>query len=102
RFLRLVLVVPLLEEIFWRGFLLRYLINEKFTGVRMGAFSWLSFAVVTLGFGFTHSQADWLAALVTGALYNFVAYRTKSLASCVAAHAITNLLLGIWIVGTRQ
>jgi uncharacterized protein len=102
RFLRLVVVVPLVEEIFWRGFLLRYLINEKFSTVPVGAFSWLSFAVVTVGFGFAHSRADWMPALITGALYNCVAYRTKSLASCVLAHALTNLLLGLWIMKTRQ
>jgi CAAX prenyl protease-like protein len=102
RFLRLVIVVPLIEEIFWRGFLLRYLINERFTEVPLGSFSWLSFALVTLGFGFSHSPADWVAALITGALYNLVAYRTRSLASCVMAHAATNLLLGIWVMVTRQ
>jgi CAAX protease family protein len=102
RFLRLVIVVPLVEEIFWRGFLLRYLINEKFTGIPIGSFSWLSFAVVTLGFGFAHSPADWIAAVLTGALYNLVAYRTRNLTCCVLAHAVTNLLLGIWIMATRQ
>ena len=102
RFLRLVVVVPLVEEIFWRGFLLRYLVNEKFSTVPLGAFSWLSFAVVTVGFGFAHSRADWVPALITGALYNCVAYRTKSLASSVLAHALTNLLLGLWIMKTRQ
>jgi CAAX prenyl protease-like protein len=102
RFLRLVVVVALVEEIFWRGFLLRYLINEKFSEVPIGAFSWLSFGVVTVVFGFTHSREDWIAALVTGALYNLVAYRTRSLAACVLAHAVTNLLLGSWIMATRQ
>lgn len=102
RFLRLVVIVPLVEEIFWRGFLLRYFINEKFTTVPFGAFSWLSFGVVTAGFTFAHSSLDWVAAAITGALYNFVAYRTKSLISCVVAHAVTNLLLGLWIMQTRQ
>jgi hypothetical protein len=102
RFLRLVVVVPLVEEIFWRGFLLRSLISERFEAVPFGAFSWLSFTVVTLAFALSHAMADWPAALVTGALYNFVAYRTKSLASCVLAHALTNLALGLWIVATRQ
>lgn len=102
RFLRLVVVVPLVEEIFWRGFLLRFLISEKFDAVPFGTFSWLSFLVVALAFMFAHSRADWPAALVTGALYNLVAYRTKSLGACVLAHALTNLALGIWIVGTRQ
>lgn len=102
RFLRLVLVVPLVEEIFWRGFLLRYFVSEKFYAVPIGAFSWPSFAIVTIGFGFAHLRADWIAALITGALYNCVAYRTKSMASCVLAHAVTNLLLGLWIMKTRQ
>lgn len=102
RFLRLVIVVPLAEEIFWRGFLLRYFINEDFDSVPFGSFSWFSFAVVTLGFTFVHSQADWLAAAATGALYNLVAYRTRSLSSCILTHAITNLLLGLWIMHTKQ
>ncbi|HXA08868.1 MAG TPA: CAAX prenyl protease-related protein [Chthoniobacterales bacterium] len=102
RFLRLVVVVPLIEEIFWRGFLLRYLIADKFEQIPFGAFSWYSFAIVTLAFGFSHSMADWPAAFITGALYNVVAYRTKSLTSCVLAHGLTNLALGLWIVTTKQ
>ncbi len=57
RFVRLVLVVPIVEEVFWRGFLLRYFINERFTAVPFGAFSWLSFAIVTIGFTLVHSSA---------------------------------------------
>jgi CAAX prenyl protease-like protein len=102
RFLRLVVVVPFLEEIFWRGFLLRYLINDNFDRVRFGSFSWLSFVAVTLGFCFAHSQSDWIAAAITGVIYNGVAYRTKSLLSCVVTHALTNLLLGLWIMRTAQ
>ena len=102
RFLRLVIVVPLVEEVFWRGFLLRFLISERFAAVPFGSFSWLSFTVVTLAFGFSHSMADWPAAWLTGALYNVVAYRTKSLSSCVLAHGLTNLVLGLWIVTTKQ
>jgi uncharacterized protein len=102
RFLRLVVVVPLIEEIFWRGFLLRYLIAEDFERIPFGSFSWLSFGVVTLLFALSHSKADWVATLLTGALYNLVAYRTKSLSSCILTHAVTNLLLGLWIMQTRQ
>jgi CAAX prenyl protease-like protein len=102
RFVRLVIVVPLVEEIFWRGFLLRYLIAEDFERIPFGKFSRLSFTAVTLLFALSHSKADWAAALLSGALYNFVAYRTKSLSSCVFAHALTNLLLGLWIMKTGQ
>jgi uncharacterized protein len=102
RFLRLVVVVPLVEEIFWRGFLLRYFVRERFYAVPFGTLSWLSFAVVTIGFGFSHTRANWTPALVAGAFYNCVAYWTKSLSSCVLAHAVTNLLLGLWIMKTGQ
>jgi len=102
RFLRLVVVVPLVEEIFWRGFLLRFVIDEHFERVPFGNFNWLSFAIVTVAFTFSHSRPDWPAAFVAGAVYNVVAYRTRSLASCVLAHAATNLFLGLWIMQTHQ
>ena len=102
RFLRLVVVVPFVEEIFWRGFLLRYFIDEDFERVPFGTFSWLSFSIVTLIFAFSHSVADWPVALMTSAIYNVVAYRTKSLSSCILTHAVTNLLLGLWIMKTKE
>lgn len=102
RFLRLVIIVPLLEEIFWRGFLLRYLINEDFDIVPFGSYSHTSNALVTIGFMFEHSRPDWPAALATGLLYNAVAFRTRSLTSCVLAHALTNTLLGAFIMTTAQ
>src|SRR5207253_2425985 len=100
--LRLVVVVPLMEEVFWRGFLLRYLIRERFCSVPVGTFSWLSCLVVTVGFTFAHGRADWLAAFIAGALYNVAAYSCKSLTSCILAHSLTNLCLGLWIVKSGQ
>jgi CAAX prenyl protease-like protein len=109
RFVRLVIVVPLLEEIFWRGFLLRDLVQPRFTEVPLGTFTWRSFFIVAGAFGLAHwgketwpPGPDFIPALITGALYNLVAYRTKSLTSCVIAHAMTNLLLGIYIMRTGQ
>jgi hypothetical protein len=102
RFTRLVIVVPLLEEIFWRGYLLRRVAHHHFEKVPFGSFDWRSFGMVTLFFGLAHWGPDFVPALITGALYNLVAYRTRSLASCVVAHAITNLLLGVYILATRQ
>ena len=102
RFVRLVLVVPALEEIFWRGFLLRYLINEEFDAVPFGTYARMANAVVAIGFMLEHSTPDWPAALVTGLAYNIVAYRTRSLSSCILAHAVTNALLGAWIMATHQ
>ena len=102
RFLRLVIVVPLLEEIFWRGFLMRYLIKDPFTKVPFGEFSWFSFTGVAVLFGLAHWGPDFAPAIITGIIYNLVAVRTKSLAACVIAHAVTNLGLGIYIMQTGQ
>jgi len=102
RFMRLVVVVPFIEEIFWRGFLLRYLIKEDFESVPPGTFTWFSFCATTIGFCAEHQVPDMPAALPAGILFNIVIYRTRSLGSCVLAHAATNLLLGIYIMRTGQ
>lgn len=102
RFARLVVIVPLVEEIFWRGFLMRYLIREEFSKIPLGAYDPRSFFGVAGIFMLVHSMPDWPAAFVTGLIYNGLLVRTKSLGACVAAHAITNLGLGIYIMATRQ
>ena len=102
RLFRMVIIVPLVEEIFWRGFLLRWLIDSDFTKVPIGTFQWKSFSMVALLFMLEHAPADWPAALLTGALFNLVAIRTRSLSSCVLVHAVTNLLLGIYILCTGK
>lgn len=102
RFSRLVMVVPLVEEIFWRGFLLRYLVREDFTSLPFGSCSRFSFWTVVIAFALVHASADWPAAFLTGILLNLLALRTRSLAACVTAHAVANLALGLYICATKQ
>jgi CAAX prenyl protease-like protein len=98
RLVGLAVVVPLMEELFWRGFLIRFLIAEPFQKVPMGTYTPMSFAVVTLLFVAAHPEI--LAALVWGAAINLLLYRTKNLWACVAMHATTNALLGAYILST--
>ena len=100
RLLGAVLVVPVFEELFWRSFLLRWVINPDFKKVELGKFTWLSFAVVTLFFGFEHNR--WLVGLFAGAAYNWLIYRERNLWVCILAHAITNLALGVYVLQTQQ
>lgn len=102
RFARLVVIVPLVEEIFWRGFLMRFFVKEDFQNVRIGEFQWKSFLLVAVFFMLVHATADWPAAFLCGLAFNFVAVKTGSLSACVVAHALTNLGLGIYIMATRQ
>jgi uncharacterized protein len=102
RFARLVVIVPLVEEIFWRGFLMRYLIREDFTAIPVGTLQWKSFGIVAVCFMLVHGMADWPAALLCGLIYNGLAVRTGSLWACVLAHGLTNLGLGAYIMATGQ
>jgi CAAX prenyl protease-like protein len=98
RLLGLALVVPIMEEIFWRGFLARFLINDQFTEVPQGQFTAQSFAIVTAAFVAVHPEL--LAAAAWGALINWLYYKTQNVWACVVMHAVTNLLLGAWILTT--
>ncbi len=91
-----VVVVAFMEEIFWRGFLIRWLINEDFRSVPLGAFTWSSFGITVAMFGAEHNQ--WLAGLICGALYNWLYYRRKNLFACVIAHAVSNAALAAWVL----
>jgi uncharacterized protein len=102
RFLRLIVVVPILEEVFWRAFTLRILIRPDFSSVPFGTFSWSSCLVTAGLFAAGHQPPDWPAGLLAGLGYNAVAYRTRNLGACILAHALTNLGLGIYICVTRQ
>ncbi len=102
RFLRLAVIVPFLEEIFWRGFLLRYFICERFYDVPFGTLTMASFSGVVVLFSFVHSFQDIFGALAAGVIYGWLAVKTRSLGACVVAHAVTNLLLGFYVMGTKQ
>jgi uncharacterized protein len=102
RFLRLAVIVPFLEEIFWRGFLMRYFIREKFYEIPFGTLTFASFSGVVVLFSFVHSFQDIFGALAAGVVFGWVAIKTKSLGACVVAHAVTNLLLGFYVMGTKQ
>lgn len=91
-----VVVVALMEEIFWRGFLIRWINDRNFKRIPIGAFSWKSFGMTVIFFGLEHEQ--WLAGMVCGALYNWLYYKRKDLFSCVLAHATSNAALAAWVL----
>lgn len=95
-----VLVVPVMEELFWRSFFIRYLINPNFTKVPIGQLTWPAFFMTTLLFGLEHNL--FFAGVMAGAAYNLLLYSTRSITHCVLAHALTNLLLGIYVLVTQQ
>jgi len=101
RFIGLAAVVPLIEELFWRGFLVRYIDNmDDYRKVIAGNHSWIATGVVTAAFASIHPE--WLAAVAYALLTDQLLRRTKSVGACVVMHAVTNLLLGIYVVATKS
>ncbi len=92
------LVVPVMEELFWRSFLIRYVVNPNFMEMPIGRFTWFSFVLTVILFGFEHNL--WLAGMMAGAAYNLLLYYTKSIPQCITAHAVTNLCLGLYVLNT--
>jgi CAAX prenyl protease-like protein len=93
-------VVPLTEELFWRSFLIRFLIKSSYTSVPLGSFTLLSFVATVVLFGLEHHL--WLAGMMAGVAYNLLLYKTGRLWPCIVAHALTNLILSIHVLVTRE
>ena len=89
-------MVPPLEEIFYRSFLYRYIAKPDFQSVPLGQFSWTPFLATSVVFGLAHQE--WLAGILCGFAYQSLVCRKKRLGDAISAHAVTNFLLGVWIV----
>jgi CAAX prenyl protease-like protein len=95
----LALLVPVAEELFWRGFLSRWLVSPDWRSEPLGRFTPLSFAGVTLLFTLVHPE--WLAAAVYCTLLNGLLAWTRDLWNCVVAHGVSNLVLGTFVLSTQ-
>lgn len=93
-------VVPVMEELFWRSFLARWIVAQDFEKLAPAAINCKSFIVSVILFGIEHNL--WLAGMVAGGIYSLLYMRTQKLWVPILAHAVTNGGLGIWILVTGQ
>jgi CAAX prenyl protease-like protein len=96
RILGSTLIVPPLEEIFYRSFLYRFIANPNFLDVPLNRFLPVPFLATAAVFGLSHNE--WLAGILCGAAYQWLVLRKNRLGDAMTAHAITNFLLGAWVV----
>jgi len=101
RFVGLALVVPVIEEFFLRGFFMRLAISERWWEVPFGALTPLAAVVGTL-FPMLMHPAELVAAAVWFSLVTWLMHKTRNIWDCVAAHAVTNFLLGLYVVTQGQ
>ncbi len=93
-----VIVVPIVEELAFRGYLTRRLIAYDFTEVPPGSFTWTSFLVSSVLFGVLHQAL--IAGTMAGMLFAWAYYRRSSLGDAIVAHAAANGLLALYAVTT--
>ncbi len=91
-------VVPVMEELFWRSFLMRYLISSDFRSVSVGTFTWFSFIGISVLFGLEHHRV--VVGIIAGLIYGLLLVHQKNLKGVILAHGVTNCGLGIYILAT--
>ncbi len=92
------LVVPLMEELFWRSFIMRWLIGQRFLTVPIGSFTAVSFIATAICFGLEHNRI--VAGIIAGLVYGGIVVVTKKLTPAILAHMVTNFGLGLYIIIT--
>lgn len=92
------LVVPVMEELFWRSYLMRWLDKADFLAVDPSQVRWRAFVVIAVLFAIEHQL--WLAGLVAGVVYGWLYMMHRNLWVPVFAHAVTNAMLGVWVLYT--
>jgi exosortase E/protease (VPEID-CTERM system) len=95
-----VLLVPMVEELAFRGYALRRLTAVEFTAVAYEDVSFKALALSSIAFGVLHQA--WIAGTLVGVLYGALAKYTGRLADAVLAHAVTNALVAFWAIGFEQ
>jgi hypothetical protein len=101
RVLGCAMLVPPVEEIFWRGWLIRWMQHHDFLRVPLGAYTRFAFWSVALLFAAEHGPY-WEVGLAAGIVYNWWIGRTKTLGDVTVAHAVTNALLSAYVLLAHQ
>ncbi|HWF09583.1 MAG TPA: CAAX prenyl protease-related protein [Bryobacteraceae bacterium] len=96
------LAVPILEELFWRGWLMRWLIDSRdFRKIPLGTYAPSAFWITALLFASEHGSF-WDVGLAAGIVYNWWMIRTRNIWDCIIAHAVTNAVLAWYVIGAGQ
>lgn len=101
RFVGLAVVVPIIEELFLRGFVMRYLTDPDWWKVSLGSVTPTAIAITT-ALALAMHPAELFAELVWFSSVTLLMLKTRNLWDCVVAHGVTNLLLGVYVVSTGE
>jgi exosortase E/protease (VPEID-CTERM system) len=94
------LIVPITEELVFRGYLHRALVRRRFEQAAPAAFGWAAFIVTSLLFGAMHGR--WLAGALAGAAFALCLYRSKSVSGPITAHIAANGLIAAYAMAAGR
>jgi uncharacterized protein len=97
RMIRAVVIVPIVEELFWRAWLMRWIIDADFQKIPLGKYTAQSFWIVAALFASEHGPY-WDVGLAAGIVYNWWMVRARSLGDLILTHAVTNFILGAYVI----
>ena len=100
RLLGAAVIVPVMEEIFWRSFVMRWVQHQDFLKVNPTHVGFNALLISSALFAIEHHQ--WAAGLVAGLSYGWLYIRSGNLWAAILAHGVTNLLLGFWVLYRAQ
>jgi exosortase E/protease (VPEID-CTERM system) len=95
-----IVMVPIAEELAFRGLLHRWLISRRFETVDFAQFTWLAFIASSLLFGLMHQR--WIEGTLVGAVFALLMYRSGRLSDPIAAHMAANAVIVVWAVAARN
>ena len=95
-----IVMVPVAEELAFRGLLHRWLISRRFETVGFAQFTWLAFIASSLLFGLMHQR--WIEGTLTGAVFALLMYRSGRLSEPIAAHMAANAVIVAWAIAARN
>ncbi len=93
-------VVPVMEEIFWRSFVMRWIQRQDFLQLEPHLTGFNALLISSALFAIEHHQ--WAAGVMAGLAYGWLYVRTGNLWTAIIAHGVTNFLLGVWVLYTGQ
>jgi CAAX prenyl protease-like protein len=94
------LVVPVMEELFWRSLVLRWIEQHDFLALAPRRVGIRAFLITTVLFSLEHDR--WFAGAIAGMAYNGLYMRSGNLWVPILAHVVTNAALGIWVLYTQN
>lgn len=91
-------VVPVMEELFWRSFILRWVQRPDFMALHPHLIGLRAMLISSCLFGVEHHL--WFAGIVAGMAYAWLYKQTSNLWSPILSHGVTNFVLGVWVLQT--